>query len=60
MKPDILGLSEVAELFGVSKQVTSNWRKRKKDFPQPYAQLRIGPIWYNQRQQLLDWKNKMT
>ena len=42
---EFLGLSEVANLFGVSRQVVSNWRVRYHDFPQPMAELKSGPIW---------------
>ena len=54
-KPDILGLAEVAEIAGVSKQVVSNWRKRRKTFPIPYTELKMGPIWYNQRGEIEEW-----
>ncbi len=40
----LVGLAELAELFGMSKQTVSNWRSRQ-DFPEPVAQLRSGPIW---------------
>jgi len=40
-----VGLSEVAEILGTSKQVVCNWRHRRVDFPPVLSQLRIGPIW---------------
>jgi chromosome partitioning protein len=42
---ELMGLSEVAELLGVTRQTVANWRSRGKDFPQPTADLRSGPIW---------------
>jgi chromosome partitioning protein len=42
---DLLGLSEVADLLGVSRQTAANWRSRRDDFPAPLADLRSGPIW---------------
>jgi chromosome partitioning protein len=41
----LVGLAEVATLFGVTKQVVANWRKRKPTFPEPLAELRSGPVW---------------
>lgn len=41
---NLMGLAEVAEYRGVSKQVISNWRKRGK-LPEPLVQLAQGPIW---------------
>jgi chromosome partitioning protein len=41
---NLVGLSELADLFGMSKQTISNWRT-KPDFPDPVAELRSGPIW---------------
>ncbi len=37
-------VAEVAALAGVTKQVVSNWRKRHADFPEPVANLKMGPI----------------
>jgi chromosome partitioning protein len=50
---ELIGLSEVSELFGVSKQVVANWRLRRKDFPKPLAELKSGPIW--QYQAIKSW-----
>lgn len=49
----LLGLSEVADLFGTSRQTVSNWRQRRQGFPRPVADLRSGPIW--RREALADW-----
>jgi chromosome partitioning protein len=50
---DLLGLSEVAELLGVSRQTVSNWRQRREGFPAPIADLKSGPIW--RRGAIIEW-----
>jgi len=48
MKPDeqpVMGLTEVAEFIGVSKQAIANWRNHRREFPKPVAQLHAGPVW---------------
>lgn len=55
---DVMGLAEVAELFGVRPNVVANWRKRRPDFPRPRFTLRMGPVWYGQRAELLRWKER--
>ena len=40
----IVGLAEIAELFGVSKRTASRYALRG-DFPSPAARLRAGPVW---------------
>lgn len=41
---EIVGTAEIAEMFGVTKQVVTNWRVRYKDFPKPLATLSMGSI----------------
>lgn len=41
----IVGLAEIAEMFGVTKQAVANWRSRKAAFPKPVAALKSGPVW---------------
>jgi predicted DNA-binding transcriptional regulator AlpA len=44
LQDDLVGVSEIAALFGVAN--TSAWRwTRKADFPAPAAVLAAGPIW---------------
>jgi chromosome partitioning protein len=50
---DFLGLSEVAELLGASRQAVGNWRQRRHDFPRPVADLKSGPIW--RREAIVEW-----
>jgi hypothetical protein len=40
----LVGLAEIADLFGVSKRTASRYALRS-DFPEPIARLRAGPIW---------------
>lgn len=50
---ELVGVAEIAELLGVSKQVVANWRSRKGGFPGPAATLRAGPVWALQA--IRDW-----
>lgn len=52
-EPGLVGLSEIAEMAGVSKQAVANWRSRYDDFPLPVAELRSGPVWG--RRDFLAW-----
>lgn len=40
----LIGLAELAELYGVSKNTASTW-SRQRDWPAPIAILKMGPIW---------------
>lgn len=50
---DLLGLSEIAELYGVHRNTANNW-SRQRDFPLPIAQLKMGPVW--SREEVVAWK----
>ena len=41
----LVGVAEIADAFGVSRQAASNWRERYADFPEPAASLKSGPVW---------------
>ena len=43
-KPTLLGMTEMAELYGVSRQTATGWR-RQTNFPKPIAELAMGPVW---------------
>jgi hypothetical protein len=43
--PPILGIAELAELLDVSKQRASQVA-RTQNFPEPYAELASGPVWF--------------
>lgn len=40
----LIGLAELAELYGVSKNTASTW-SRQRDWPTPVTTLKMGPIW---------------
>ncbi|HYT80008.1 MAG TPA: hypothetical protein VEQ37_12285 [Actinomycetota bacterium] len=42
--PDLVGVAEVADLLGVSKQRVSELRDSPR-FPAPVSDLRSGPVW---------------
>jgi len=50
---NLLGISEVAEFAGVSKQAVSNWRMRYDHFPRPLQNLQSGPVW--EREKIENW-----
>ena len=53
MKIQLAGLTEIAEMAGVTTQLASNWSNRSLSFPKPIAELRSGKIW--DRTQVLAW-----
>ena len=56
MKDQLVGIAEIANLAGVSKQAVSNWRYRYEHFPAPRQQLQSGPVW--DRETVETWVNK--
>ena len=44
MDGDLVGISEIAAMAGVSAQAVANWRVRSADFPQPLKELAAGPV----------------
>jgi len=53
---ELVGLSEVAEMAGVSRQAVVNWRARFGDFPAPDAELASGPVW--EKEKIEKWLKK--
>ncbi|CAJ1003859.1 helix-turn-helix transcriptional regulator [Brevibacillus aydinogluensis] len=49
---DIMGLSEVCEMTGKSKNYIKEYLKRGQ-FPQPVKELACGPLWL--REQVQTW-----
>jgi chromosome partitioning protein len=41
---DLVGINEIADLAGVSRQAVANWRVRFRDFPKPVVDLKSGPV----------------
>lgn len=56
---ELAGVTELAKIFGVSKQRMSELRARE-DFPAPIAELAAGPVWKvaNLRRFLDGWERK--
>ncbi len=50
---NLVGIAEVAEIAGVTKQAVSNWRLRYDHFPRPLQDLQSGPVW--DREQITEW-----
>src|SRR4051812_31326833 len=49
----LVGIAEIADLAGVTKQAVTNWRLRYDGFPRPIQDLQSGPVW--DREQVSDW-----
>lgn len=44
MTMNLIGLAELAELYGVSKNTANTW-SRQRDWPAPVITLKMGPVW---------------
>lgn len=57
--PDLVGISELAALLGVTQQRASQLAARR-DFPAPYQRLAAGPVWFkhNLSRFLEEWEAK--
>jgi chromosome partitioning protein len=49
METEVVGVQEIAEIAGVTKQAVTNWRARFPDFPPPLAELGSGPVFDRDR-----------
>ncbi len=52
---DLLGVSEIAETFGVATNSAWRWTQRP-DFPEPAARLKSGRVW--RRKDVERWAKK--
>ena len=52
MQEDVVGISEIADMAGVTRQAVTNWRKRFDDFPKPAQTLQSGPVWSREAAEL--------
>ena len=52
-KLDLVGVWEVAEMLGVSRQRVHQLRHEHPDFPTPVADLKAGKIWF--RTDIVSW-----
>ena len=50
---ELLGISDIARLAGVSRNVVANWRTRHSDFPTPAAEPASGPVF--RREEVAGW-----
>jgi cellulose biosynthesis protein BcsQ len=53
---ELIGVSEIATLAGVSAAAISNWRSRHANFPKPVAEMQSGPAF--DKIQIVDWLNR--
>jgi predicted DNA-binding transcriptional regulator AlpA len=53
-----LGVQELADLLGISRQRVYALQKTYDDFPAPAAQLRSGPVWHSS--DVETWKRTRT
>lgn len=51
-KPDLVGLMEIAEMFGVELNTPRMWRKRGR-LPEPDWMVSTTPVWY--RRTIVAW-----
>ena len=56
MDNELVGINEIAEMAGASKQMVANWRARIANFPKPIAVLASGPVF--RRSQVRSWLRK--
>lgn len=56
MESDYVGIHEIAQMAGITKQAVVNWRARFPDFPSPIAELKSGPVFSRELVQM--WLRK--
>lgn len=42
---NLVGVTEIAGMFGVTKQAVNSWKIRDDKFPKPVARLSMGSVW---------------
>lgn len=50
---EVVGVAEIAEMAGVTKQAVNNWKQRYENFPEPIQTLQSGSVW--KRDVIEDW-----
>lgn len=53
---ELMGLSEIAQLAGVTTAAVNNWKNRYNDFPDPVAELKAGVVF--NKEQIEAWLRK--
>lgn len=56
-KPKLLGLAEIADLYGISKTSANAWTRRH-DFPNPITKLAMGPVW--DQDEVIAWRSPIA
>jgi len=51
--PEVLGVTEVAKLLGVTRQRLAVIRREHEDFPKPFTELAATPLWY--KEAITEW-----
>jgi predicted DNA-binding transcriptional regulator AlpA len=51
--PDVVGVTEVASIAGVSRKTVASWVRRGSGELPPHTSLAAGPVW--SRRQILAW-----
>jgi hypothetical protein len=54
----LVGIAELAGVFSVGRTTISNWytRKATNGFPEPLADLAMGPVW--DQDEVIEWWKK--
>ena len=52
-KLHLLGISEIAEMLGVTRQRVDKISRTDDDFPEPVAEIHAGRIW--RREAVVEW-----
>ena len=53
---DLVGVAEIADMLGISRQRVNAIVQTHDDFPEPVAELSAGRIWL--REEILDWARR--
>jgi hypothetical protein len=53
---DLVGIAEIAEMIGVTRQRVDQLSRNDPDFPEPVAELHAGRIWT--RHDVLQWAQR--
>lgn len=53
---ELIGLSEIAQMAGVTTAAVNNWKNRYNDFPVPVAELKAGVVF--NKEQIETWLRK--
>ena len=56
-KLDLVGISEIGEMLGVSRQRVDKLSRTAPEFPEPVAEIRAGRIWLESEVQ--DWMKRV-